>query len=112
MSQYQLYELIKDQLDDESRKKMEEMVKNGCPLDEAIEHFLKKGKTLEQVQNEKSEKLREMMEGKEDMKPEEVIDLLRSELGKEDKAQLEKMLSSGCSMQEVIDHFMNRGKED
>merc|ERR1712179_801724 len=33
MSQYQIYELIKDQLDEESRAKMEEIVKNGCPLD-------------------------------------------------------------------------------
>merc|ERR1712228_1067151 len=98
------YELIKEQLDEESRKKMEEMVKNGCPLDEAIEYFLKKGKTLEQVQNEKSEALREMMESKGDMKQEDVIELLRNELGKEDKIQLEKMLSNGCSMQEVIDH--------
>jgi hypothetical protein len=37
---------------------MEEMVKSGCPLEEAIEFFLKKGKTKEQSQNEKSEKLR------------------------------------------------------
>ena len=111
LSNYQKYELIKDQLDEESRKKMEEMVKNGCPLEEAMEHFLKKGKTQEQAQNEKSEKLRELLEGKEDMKQEDVIEVLRSELGKEDKAQLEKMLANGCSMQEVIDHFMNRGKD-
>merc|ERR1711872_790681 len=38
LSNYQIYELMKEQMDSESRKKMEEMVKNGCPLEEVIEH--------------------------------------------------------------------------
>jgi len=112
MSQYQIYELIKEQLDEESRTKMEEMVKNGCPLDEAIEYFMKKGKTAEQVQNEKSEKLRDMLEGQEEMSQESMLEIIKNELGKQDQAQVEKMLASGCSMQEVIDHFLNRGKEE
>merc|ERR1712179_538844 len=111
LSNYQIYELMKEQMDAESRKKMEEMVKSGCPLEEVIEHFMKKGKTKEQAQNEKSEELRQKMEGQKDMSQEEIIDMLRSELGSEDKAQLEKMLKSGCSMQEVIEHFLNRGNE-
>merc|ERR1712042_106538 len=111
LSNYQIYELMKEQMDAESRKKMEEMVKNGCPLEEVIEHFMKKGKTKEQAQNEKSEELRQKMEGSKDMSPEEIIDMLKSELGSDDKAQLEKMLKSGCSMQEVIAHFLNRGNE-
>jgi len=111
LSNYQIYELMKEQMDAESRKKMEEMVKNGCPLEEVIEHFMKKGKTKEQAQNEKSEELRQKLEGQKDMSQEEIIDMLKSELSKEDKAQLEKMLKNGCSMQEVIDHFLNRGNE-
>merc|ERR1711872_123478 len=111
LSQYQIFELMKDQMDAESKKKMDEMLKNGCPLDEVIEHFMKKGKTKEEAQNEKSEELRQKMEGSKDMSPEEIIDMLKSELGSDDKAQLEKMLKSGCSMQEVIDHFLNRGNE-
>merc|ERR1711970_218462 len=111
LSNYQIYELMKEQMDAESRKKMEEMVKSGCPLEEVIEHFMKKGKTKEQAQNEKSEELRQKMEGQKDMSQEEIIDMLKSELGSEDKAQLEKMLKSGCSMQEVIEHFLNRGNE-
>merc|ERR1712215_174708 len=71
----------------------------------------KKGKTKEQAQNEKSEELRQKLEGAKDLSQEETIEMLRSELGAEDKAQLEKMLKHGCSMQEVIDHFVNRGNE-
>lgn len=112
LTQYQMYELIKDQLDEESRKKMEEMVKNGCPLDEAIDFFMKKGKTIEQVQKERSEKLREMVKSQSGLNQADVLDLMRSELSKEDRAQLEKMLASGCNPQEVIDHFLNRGKEE
>merc|ERR1711941_8612 len=112
LSNYQLFELMKDQMDIESRKKMDEMVKNGCPLEEVIEHFMKKGKTKEQAQNEKSEELRQMLESQKDMSPTEILETLRSELGAEDKAQLEKMLKNGCSMQEVIDHFLNRGQAE
>eukprot|EP00091_Calanus_sinicus_P022494 TRINITY_DN7144_c0_g2_i2.p1 TRINITY_DN7144_c0_g2~~TRINITY_DN7144_c0_g2_i2.p1 ORF type:complete len:337 (+),score=121.84 TRINITY_DN7144_c0_g2_i2:112-1011(+) len=111
LTNYQIYELMKEQMDAESRKKMEEMVKNGCPLEEVIEHFMKKGKTKEQAQNEKSEELRQKMEGAKDMSQEEIIDMLKNELSSDDKSQLEKMLKNGCSMQEVIDHFLNRGNE-
>merc|ERR1719392_166157 len=111
LSNYQIYELMKEQMDAESRKKMEEMVKNGCPLEEVIEHFMKKGKTKEQAQNEKSEELRQKMEGSKDLSPEQILELLRAELGAEDKAQMERMLKNGCSVQEVIDHFVNRGHE-
>ncbi len=112
LSQYEMYELIRDQMDEESRKKMEEMVKNGLPLDEAIEFFLKKGKTVEQAQKEKSEKLREILESSEGMDQDAILDMMRGELGKADLAQLEKMLANGCSKQEVIEHFLNRGKDE
>ena len=112
MSQYQIYELIKDQLDEESRAKMEEMVKNGCPLDEAIEFFKKKGKTVEQAQKEKSEKLQELLKDQKDASEESMLEMVKGELCKKDCAQIEKMLENGCSMQEVLDHFMNRGMED
>merc|ERR1711892_1312898 len=52
------------------------------------------------------------MEDSKDMTPEQVIEMLRSELSSEDKSQLERMLHNGCSIQEVIDHFLNRGVED
>merc|ERR1711997_864795 len=107
LSNYQIYELMKDQMDVELRKKMEEMLKNGCPLEEVIEHFMKKGKTKEQAQNEKSEQLRQKMSGEKNMTPEDMIELLRADLGSEDRVQLEKMLKNGCSIQEVIDHFIN-----
>merc|ERR1712227_1090806 len=112
LSNYQLFELMKDQMDAESRKKMDEMEKNGCPLEEVIEHFMKKGKTKEQAQNEKSEELRSMLENQKDLSPEQKLDLLKSQLGAEDKAQLERMLRNGCSVQEVIDHFINRGHDN
>merc|ERR1712228_665847 len=86
-------------------------VKNGCPLEEVIEHFMKKGKTKEESQNEKSEQMRQLIEENKDMTPEQIMEMLRSELGADDKKQMDKMLKSGCSMQEVIDHFVNRGNE-
>ena len=111
LSQYQIFELMKDQMDVETRKKMDEMMKSGCALDEVIEYFMKKGKTKEEAQFEKSEQMRQKLEENKEMNPEQVLEMLRTELGAEDKKQLEKMLNSGCSVQEVIDHFLNRGND-
>merc|ERR1711972_1257477 len=58
-----------------------------------------------------SEELRQKLEGNKDMSQEEILEMLKTELGSEDTAQMEKMLKSGCSMQEVIEHFLNRGNE-
>ena len=64
LSQAQIFELMKDSMDSESKKKMDAMLKSGMPLDEVIEHFMKKGKTKEEAQKEKSEQLRKIMEEK------------------------------------------------
>jgi len=40
---------------------MDAMLKSGMPLDEVIEHFMKKGKTKEEAQKEKSEQMEKML---------------------------------------------------
>merc|ERR1719394_2039768 len=81
LSQAQIFELMKDSMDAESKKKMDQMLKSGMPLDEVIEHFLKKGKTKEEVQKEKSEQLRKIMEEVQKEKSEQLVEMMRSELG-------------------------------
>merc|ERR1712096_181578 len=139
LSNYQIYELMKEQMDSESRKKMEEMVKNGCPLEEVIEHFMKKGKTKEQAQiekmlnhgcsmqevidhflnrgnesdsDEKTEfqaRMEEMLEGK-NLNEDEILALMRSQVDDETKAEIKAMLEKGYTKQDVINHLMKNIK--
>ena len=37
--------LLKDQLGDESKREMEEMLAKGIPMDEVVSHFMSHGKT-------------------------------------------------------------------
>merc|ERR1712179_712590 len=87
---------------------MENMLKKGFSEQEVIEHFLTHGKTLSEKQRETSEKLQSMLSDT-NMTPEEAIGLLQNTLEGADKVQMEQMLKQGCSMEEVIAHFSNRG---
>merc|ERR1719341_390261 len=49
------------------------------------------------------------MGGKE-MNEEELLDLMKCQLGEGSKAELEAMLAQGYSLQDVMDHFMKHGK--
>merc|ERR1711972_548342 len=100
LSQAQIFELMKDSMDAESKKKMDQMLKSGMPLDEVIEHFLKKGKTMEQ-----------MMEGK-NLNEDEVLALMRSQVDEETKKEIAAMLAKGYSKQDVINHLMKTMKTD
>merc|ERR1719312_1469664 len=101
LSNKEILSLIRDQIDEKAREEMENMLKKGFSEQEVIEHFLTHGKTL-------SEKLQSMLSDT-NMTPEEVIDLLQNTLEGSDKVQMEQMLKQGCSMEEVIAHFSNRG---
>ena len=43
------------------------------------------------------------------LSPEEAFELLKTALDEADKAQVERMLAQGCSVQEIVSHFSNRG---
>merc|ERR1719320_2435431 len=108
LSNKEILSLIRDQIDEKAREEMENMLKKGFSEQEVIEHFLTHGKTLSEKQRETSEKLQSMLSDT-NMTPEEVIDLLQNTLEGSDKVQMEQMLKQGCSMEEVIAHFSNRG---
>merc|ERR1712106_813094 len=99
LSNEDMLELIKDQLSDEGKKQMEEMLKDGKSMKDVIDHFMSNGKTQEEEHREIGEKLSNLVRNRK----------LSKELGTADKAQMEKMLKNGCSIEEVFDLFMNRG---
>jgi len=114
--------LMKNYLDEESLQKMEEMLKKGYPIEDVIDYFLKFGKTPEQALREKtiqkekmkkeaSKKLHKMIDGN-NLSNEEILAILKLQMGDEDRQQLDVMLKKGCSTQEIIEHFMNRDVSD
>ena len=108
LSNEEILNIIKDQIDEAAKKEIENMLKKGFSEQEVIEHFLVHGKTLSEKQRETSEKIKTILNNT-NLSPEEAINVLEKTLEGADKAQLEQMLSQGCSMEEVIAHFSNRG---
>jgi hypothetical protein len=114
--------LMKNNLDEESVMKMEEMIRKCYPMEDIIDYFLKNGKTPEQALQEKllikeqmkketSRKIRKMIDGH-NLSNEEILAILKLQMGDDDRSQLENMLKKGCSTQEIIEHFMNRDISD
>merc|ERR1711892_1014758 len=91
LSTQDVVNLIKEQLSDDSKKKMAKMLKDGMSEKDVIDFFMKNGKTCQEEQREVGENLR----------------MMSTNLGKCDRAQMENMLKNGCTVEEVFDMFMN-----
>merc|ERR1711915_404169 len=94
--------------DQASIMEVEKMLEKGFSEQEVIDHFLTHGKTMIEKQREKSEKLQALLKDS-NMTPEETIEMLKTTLDDADKAQIERMLAQGCSIEEIVSHFSNRG---
>merc|ERR1719412_1203349 len=100
----EILDLIRDQIDEASREELAKMLEKGFSEQEVIDHFLTHGKTLNEKQRETSEKLQAILKDA-NLSPEETISLLQTTLDQADKAQMERMLAQGCSVQEIVSHF-------
>merc|ERR1712183_1104155 len=118
LTKKELIMLMKNHLDQDSLIKMEEMLKKGYPIEDVIDYFLKNGKTPEQALREKNiqkekqkketaKKIHKMIDGN-NLSNEEILAILKLQMGDEDRQQLDEMIKKGCSSQEIIEHFINR----
>merc|ERR1712072_479719 len=78
-------------------------------MDQIINHFMKGGMDGVQEETEFTKKMKELIGGK-NLSEEEMLELMKSQLGEGSKAELEAMLAQGYSLQDVMDHFMKHGK--
>jgi len=106
-----VFNVMKSQLGAEDQKKIEEMLKKGMTMDQIINHFMKGGMDEVQEETDFTKKMKELIGGK-NLSEEEMLELMKSQLGEGSKAELEAMLAQGFSLQEVMDHFMKHGKTD
>ena len=59
MSEEEMLEALRNQLGTNSKKEMEDMLKQGYTMQQILEHFMKNGKTEEEEQKETLRKIQE-----------------------------------------------------
>ena len=59
MSEAEMLDALKSQLGANSKKEMEDMLKQGYTMEQIMEHFMKHGKTEEEEQKETLRKIQE-----------------------------------------------------
>ena len=59
MSEEEMLEALRNQLGTNSKKEMEDLLKQGYTMQQILEHFMKNGKTEEEEQKETLRKIQE-----------------------------------------------------
>merc|ERR1719222_42877 len=105
LSEEQMLALMKSQLGEGSKAELEEMLKSGMSLADAMKHFMEHGKTEEE---EQAERMKKALDNP-NMTSEEKMKLLKETLSDEAKAAMDKLLAEGYSMDEVLNLMKNHG---
>merc|ERR1719268_184031 len=109
MNEDEILALMRSQVDDDTKAEIKAMLEKGYSKQDVINHLLKNQKTSEEKERENARKLMSLFDDQE-MSEQEKIMMLEKQLNNEDKAQMEEMLRRGCSIEEVIGHFMSRSE--
>ena len=109
MAPQDILEFMKQNLDDESRDSIIALFDKGYTVQDVIEHLLKTGKTPEEKQKEVAEKMLQLLDN--DMSEEQVLKMMRTQLGAAGCQELEEMLRRGCSLNEILDNFLHKPSE-
>merc|ERR1711936_890181 len=109
LNEDEILALMRSQVDDETKAEIKAMLEKGYTKQDDINHLMKNIKTSEEKERENAKKLMSLFDDQ-DMTEEEKINMLEKQLNNEDKAQMEEMLKRGCSIEEVIGHFMTRSQ--
>merc|ERR1719167_1609517 len=98
-------------LSDKDKAQMEQMLKQGCSMEEVIEHFSNRGMEPSGIvgDSDLAVAVRKISEGK-NLTPDQMLSLIGEQLSEEGKRSMQDMLSKGCSKEDVIQHFITKGK--
>ena len=100
--------VMKEQLSPSEKKIMEQMLKQGMSMKDIVKHFIEL-KDIEPVESALSIKLKKLSGGRK-LSSKEMVDLMAQQMGDSDRREMEDMLASGASMEEVLKHFMEHGR--
>jgi len=101
--------IMRENLDDDSKESIDQLLKKGYTVQDVIEHMFKTGKTPEEKQREVAERMLHLLEG--DMSEEQVLEMMRKQLGSAGRKELEEMLARGCTLNDIIDSFIHKPSE-
>merc|ERR1712083_513356 len=106
MTNDEMVSLMNEQLSPKDKILMEAMIKEGKSIKDIVKHFIDR---VEPVESELSVKIKKLSAGKK-LSNEDMVSLLKDQLGDESRAEMEKMLAQGVPLDQVINHFMSHGK--
>merc|ERR1711970_735072 len=95
MNGMQKYELMKSLVSEKDQRKMEKMLKQGYSPDEIVEHFLEDAEKKSGSQS-LARKMEELTRGK-DLSEDEIMELMKNEMGEESRKKMEELLKQGHS---------------
>ena len=99
MSGQQKYDLMKGFLSEKEQKKMEKMLKMGFSHDDVVNHF------MEEAEKEGGFNLRMKMDiamKEKDMDDEELLEMMKNNMGEQSVKDMEDMLAKGESAKDVV----------
>ena len=106
----EVLEIMRENLDDVSKEEIDQLLSKGYTVQDVIEHMFKTGKTPEEKQREVAERMLHLLDG--DMSEEQVLEMMRKQLGSAGQKELEEMLARGCSLHEILDNFIHKVEND
>ena len=102
-----IIEIFRKILIEENIDQMEQIISDSSKnSDEIVTHFFQKG----QLRNMSLQDKMKQLIGQENVSNQEMLRLLRSQLGPKSREQLEEMLQKGASVSEVVKYFLENGK--
>merc|ERR1712226_613599 len=109
LSSEQKLELMTDQLGKADKEQMEEMLKNGCSIEEVFELFTSRGSTPSGPRTDLANRVKKHSKGR-ILPKKDMLMLIKMQLTEESKVQLEKMLEKGYKESDVIEFYLINGK--
>merc|ERR1740128_84084 len=106
LSDEQILDLMKHELDNDSLAQMEQMLQKGYTKEDVIKYFMKHGDDRNDFVNE----MKKITGGDSDLSKEEILDIMKSKLGVMSQRKMEDMIREGYSAEEIIQHLMTHGK--
>ena len=102
-----IIEIFRKILVEENIDQMEQIISDSSKnSDEIVAHFFQKG----QLRNMSLQDKMKQLIGQENVSDQEMLRLLRSQLGPKSREQLEEMLQKGASVSEIVKYFLENGK--
>jgi len=105
LSNDEILELMKNELDDESVTQMEEMLMKGYTKEDVIKYFMKHG----DKNNEFALEMKALT-GNKEMTKEELLEVMKNKVGVLSQRKIDDMLREGYSLDAIIEHVMTHGK--